>query len=519
MGFRMIAPKRLRKAKTKNSKEILNRLEEYLKSVTVTGEFVKVLCGFWEDQQNAITYQELRQIVQDGSVEQETLQLWAQDYSILVANQLNGMWMDAVIAGSKGQPILDNLTFEFNSQSSGILNWIKERGAEFVTASSQEQKNAIAALLTKKMKDGHTVDELSRLIRPCIGLTESDAKAAVRFYDNIVANLRKDHPRMKLENIRRKALDAAQKYAERKHRARAMTIAQTESAFAYNRGTDEGLRQAQAAGYLGTMRKRWCTSGDDAVCGLCKSFEGVEINMDAEFEIKGKVLFPGHHLMPPAHPRCACAVEYIEVGPPVNIPQVETLITQADSFRKYSTEEVESIAEQTEAVASKHISIPSKWSGRLVIDDEGVKNPDGYTTHYGKLWNCDILTKHETAPSLILHEQLHARSISHYGYNEYAQYHNIEEASVQLMVEEICKVENIEVILSGYDDSVEALRQIGRRIGAYKTDYEFAQKIFEVPVVDRFDWLSDRLYAILGNDPAATLEEFQWFAELLNVLY
>ena len=46
------------------------------------------------------------------------------------------MWMDAVIAGSKGQPILDNLTFEFNSQSSGILNWIKERGAEFVTASS-----------------------------------------------------------------------------------------------------------------------------------------------------------------------------------------------------------------------------------------------------------------------------------------------------------------------------------------------------------------------------------------------
>ena len=90
---------------------------------------------------------------------------------------------------------------------------------------------------------------------------------------------------------------------------------------------------------------------------------------------------------------------------------------------------------------------------------------------------------------------------------------------MQLMVEEICKVENIEVILSGYDDSVEALRQIGRRIGAYKTDYEFAQKIFEVPVVDRFDWLSDRLYAILGNDPAATLEEFQWFAELLNVLY
>ena len=38
---------------------------------------------------------------------------------------------------------------------------------------------------------------------------------------------------MKAESIQRKALDAAQKYAERKHRQRAMTIAQTELAFAY----------------------------------------------------------------------------------------------------------------------------------------------------------------------------------------------------------------------------------------------------------------------------------------------
>ena len=60
---------------------------------------------------------------------------------------------------------------------------------------------------------------------------------------------------MKLESIRRKALDRTLKYAECKHRARAMTIAQTECAFAYNRGADEGIRQAQAEGYLGVMIK------------------------------------------------------------------------------------------------------------------------------------------------------------------------------------------------------------------------------------------------------------------------
>lgn len=316
MGFRIIAPKRVRKVKTKNGQEVLRRLEEYLKSATVTGEAVEILCGFWEDQQSAITYQELRQAVIDGAISQETLQLWNQDYSVLVANKLSRLWTDAIIAGSAGQPILDGLAFEFNTQTPGILNWLSERGAEFVTACTQEQKEAIAALLTKKMRDGHTVDELSRLIRPCIGLTEGDAKAATRFYDSIVATMKKEHPRMKLESIRRKALDATQKYAERKHRQRAMTIAQTESAFAYNRGADEGIRQAQEDGYLGFMKKRWSTSGDDAVCEICASLEGMEIDMDAEFDFKGKALFRGQHMLPPAHPRCACAIEYIEESPP-----------------------------------------------------------------------------------------------------------------------------------------------------------------------------------------------------------
>lgn len=312
MGFRMITPRRVKKVKTKNGQEVLHRLEEYLESTAVTGEPVEILCGFWEDQQNVITYQELRQAVIDGSISKETIGLWKQDYSVLVAGRLSKLWMDAVIAGSAGQPVLDGLAFEFSTQTPGILNWISERGAEFVTASTQEQKDAIATLLTKKMRDGHTVDELSRLIRPCIGLTKSDAKAATRLYDNIVANLKKDHPRMKPDSIRQKALDATQKYADRKHRQRAMTIAQTESAFAYNRGADEGIRQAQEDGYLGIMKKRWSTSGDDAVCDICASLEGVEVDMESDFNIRGRILFSGQHMLPPAHPRCACAIEYIE---------------------------------------------------------------------------------------------------------------------------------------------------------------------------------------------------------------
>lgn len=315
MAIRFIQPRRIRKAKSQGSQEVLHRLEEYLK--TGCDEPVEILCGFWRDQQDAITYQELREVILDEELGQQALQEWSHDYSVLIAGKLSGMWTDAIAAGPSGQPVLDGLAFTYDMDASGIRNWIRERGAEFVTSCTKEQKNAISALLSKKMRDCHTVDELSRMIRPCIGLTEGQAKANARYYDSIVANLRKEHPRMKPENIRRKARDASLKYAERQHRQRAMTIARTESAFAYNRGADEGVRQAQEQGLLGKMVKRWSTSGDDAVCAICSALEGTEVGMDESFDFRGKLLFVGQKMLPPAHPRCACAVEYIEVEKPI----------------------------------------------------------------------------------------------------------------------------------------------------------------------------------------------------------
>lgn len=315
MGFRMILPKRVKKVKSKSAQEVLDRLNGFLESADVVEKPVEFLCGFWKDQQTAITYQELREAVLAGYIGNEILHQWRQDYSYLVKTQLNDMWVNAMQAGAVKQPILEAVAggFTFQTQSPGILSWLNQRGAEFVTSCTQQQKDAIAALLSKKMIEGHTVDELSRMIRPCIGLTAGQAKANARYYDSIVENLKKEHPRMKPENIQRKAQDAALKYAERQHRQRAMTIAQTESAFAYNRGADEGIRQAQLQGLIGKVVKRWSTSGDDQVCSICQGLEGVEVGMDSGFQFQGKQLFAGQDLLPPAHPRCACAVEYIEV--------------------------------------------------------------------------------------------------------------------------------------------------------------------------------------------------------------
>lgn len=239
------------KARTKNSKEVLRRLQEYLEGNC--GKLAVILCGFWKDQQDAITYQELRQMLAEDAALLEVLKLWQQDYSVLVKEKLESIWKDAAMAGPAGQPVLDSLNIKSGIYKSG-MDWINRHGAEFVTSCTREQKDAIAALVAKKMKDRYTVDELARLIRPCIGLTERDAKAASRLYDNIVENMKKEHPRMKPESIKRKALDATQKYAERKLRQRAYTIAQTECAFAYNRGAYESIKQAQAQNLMGAVK-------------------------------------------------------------------------------------------------------------------------------------------------------------------------------------------------------------------------------------------------------------------------
>lgn len=342
MAFLIRPPGQVKKAKaklkpkSKNAQEILNRLQGFLNQNT--SEPVEILCSFWEDQRNAITYKELREVVQSGMLTQKQFEDWQQDYSVLVEKKMVGVWMSAMAAGVAGQPMFDSLSFSINTQDPGIVSWIKDRGAEFVTSCTAEQKKAIQSLLVKKITDQHTVDELARFIRPCIGLTDGDTKAALKLYDTVKATLQTNHPRMKPENIRKKALDAAQKYAEQKHRQRAFTIAQTELEFAYNRGADQGVRQAQSQGLLGKTIKRWITSGDDSVCSICAALDGTEIEMDDNFDFKGRLLFAGQKMLPPAHPRCACAVEYIEVEPPMFVPEESAVQDWETQIRQQQAE-------------------------------------------------------------------------------------------------------------------------------------------------------------------------------------
>lgn len=184
------------------------------------------------------------------------------------------------------------------------------------------------------------------------------------------------------------------------------------------------------------------------------------------------------------------------------IPEMKPLIKQG--LKTYSEKELKKIAKETNNIVNKYTNNKSKWSGKLIIDN---KRPSG------KLWNCNIRISNETAPHILLHEQLHAHSISYFDKNIYNKYGDIEEASVQLYAQEISKKEGIHIIPSAYDENVNILKEINKKTGIAKTDFEFAKILFEKPVNQRIDFLEDKIHDIMQK---SSIEDYIELNSLLD---
>ena len=158
------------------------------------------------------------------------------------------------------------------------------------------------------------------MIRPTIGLNTPQSLANAKYYvmlkESIKARLMEDNPKMKEttaeKQAAKRARESAARYAGRQHRERAMTIAETELAFAYNKGADDAVQQAMDEGLLPRMKSIWSTAADEGVCGICSSLDGVAVDFGDSFNYKGRNLYAGQKRTPPAHPRCRCALCYEE---------------------------------------------------------------------------------------------------------------------------------------------------------------------------------------------------------------
>lgn len=80
----------------RESEAVLQRLEDFLN--TETPEMVRWLYSIFTDQQDAVTYRELREAVEDG-YEQAILE-WQDDYARMVNEKLKPALLEAMKAGA-----------------------------------------------------------------------------------------------------------------------------------------------------------------------------------------------------------------------------------------------------------------------------------------------------------------------------------------------------------------------------------------------------------------------------------
>ena len=117
---------------------------------------------------------------------------------------------------------------------------------------------------------------------------------------------------------------------------------------------------------------------------------------------------------------------------------------------------------------------------------------------------------------IILHEQLHARSASYIKKEQYRNFRTIEEASVQLLTQEICQLEDIEIISSAYDEFADKLREINDIAGLYDNHLDFAIQLYSQNLSERNDWLEQKVYDKLMTE--GNIDKLMKFNEIMNVM-
>lgn len=89
---------RIRKAtgkkKSQGGQNALNKLNSFLNAASAEPAYI--LHSTWTNQQNAITYKEIREAIMNGHMSESTFQQWQQDYSKMVSARLSPVWVKAI---------------------------------------------------------------------------------------------------------------------------------------------------------------------------------------------------------------------------------------------------------------------------------------------------------------------------------------------------------------------------------------------------------------------------------------
>ncbi len=271
---------------------VLDRLNSFIDRENPA--MARFLYRMWDDEQQAITYKELREAILSGSLSITYLLEWQQDYSRYLSECYAPLAQKAI------EQAAEDLRAEYglhlaDPMKDAMDDYIRNHGGKLIREITEAQHKAINTLVRQAaLSDTMTVDELARSIRPCIGLTERQSAQAKAFYDQL-----------REQGVpERRALERQATYAARLHRQRAATIAETEMAYAYNAGYHQTVTEQIASGELPPKTKKmWLTAADERVCPQCGAMEGETVLVSENFSCGAAY--------PPAHPNCHCAYRLV----------------------------------------------------------------------------------------------------------------------------------------------------------------------------------------------------------------
>ena len=269
------------------------------------------------------------------------------------------------------------------------------------------------------------------------------------------------------------------------NKTQAIRSARTIVTGAENKGRQDSYARAEADGII--LQKEWLSTNDGRTRHSHAMLDGAIVDQDKKFE--NGLMYPGD---PSGRPeevyncRCTLAAKVngfkkVQVQKAMAEKQVEEPKTQEwDNLPDNVTDRATAI----DKLLTEETGKKSVFNGKVVIDDSikfnGTANYDG-----------SITLRPKASRKTEIHELLHQHSEGGQNRVYVSIFKNIEEGSVELLAQEICHAKGIKIgqFDYSYTPYVDALRQINKLSGAYKTDYDFAKAVFGKPLEKRAEFL------------------------------
>ena len=129
-----------------------------------------------------------------------------------------------------------------------------------------------------------------------------------------------------------------------------------------------------------------------------------------------------------------------------------------------------------------------------------------------KNWDCSISLREDANTKTVIHELLHARSVSYYNVKAFQIWREIEEGTVELYAQEICEKNRI-AWKGSYLNIVKKLRAINQILGICENDYDFAKQLFDIEMPNRYNWLISKYREKEGNISEKQKRNFEKLVE------